>query len=97
MTTVAEVACVPVPDSHRGEEVKALIVLQPGASPEDLPPARVLEHCRQGLAPFKVPRYVGYVAALPKTGSNKIAKAELRKQPDPTAGCYDALEQRWLT
>jgi crotonobetaine/carnitine-CoA ligase len=93
---VAEAAAVPVPDDRRGEEVKALVVLQPGVSVGDLPPARLLEHCRGGLAPFKVPRYVAYVAALPKTGSNKIAKAELRKQANPTAGCWDALEARWL-
>jgi crotonobetaine/carnitine-CoA ligase len=93
---IAEAACVPVPDSRRGEEVKALLVLQPGIARDALPPARVLDHCRAGLAAFKVPRYLAYVAALPKTGSSKIAKAELRAQPDPTAGCYDAVEQRWL-
>jgi acyl-coenzyme A synthetase/AMP-(fatty) acid ligase len=96
LPAVAEVGCVPVPDDRRGEEVKALIVLQPDVSQDDLPPAAVLEHCRAGLAPFKVPRYIAYVPALPKTGSNKIAKAELRDQPNPTSGCYDALEQRWL-
>jgi len=96
LPAVAEVGCVPVPDDRRGEEVKALIVLQPDVSQEDLPPATVLEHCRAGLAPFKVPRYIAYVPALPKTGSNKIAKAELRARPNPTSGCYDALEQRWL-
>ena len=93
---IAEAACIPVPDSRRGEEVKALLVLQPGVARDALPPLRVLEHCRSGLAAFKVPRYLAYVAALPKTGSSKIAKAELRAQPNPTAGCYDALEQRWL-
>jgi crotonobetaine/carnitine-CoA ligase len=93
---VAEAACVPVPDSRRGEEVKALVVLQRDLAPDALPPARVLDHCRAGLAPFKVPRYLAYVSALPKTGSNKVAKAELRAQPDPTAGCWDAVENRWL-
>jgi len=93
---VVEVGCVPVPDSQRGEEVKAVIVLQPGIEPADLPPARILAHCRDGLAAFKVPRYISYAAALPKTGSNKIAKAELRAQPDPTSRCYDAVAGRWL-
>jgi crotonobetaine/carnitine-CoA ligase len=93
---VAEAACVPVPDRNRGEEVKALVVLQAGVARDALPPARLLEHCRANLAPFKVPRFIAYVAALPKTGSHKIAKAELRAQADPTAGCYDAVEQRWL-
>jgi long-chain acyl-CoA synthetase len=92
---VSEVACVPVPDAHRGEEVQVLIVLQPGMSRDDLPPDRVLDHCRAELAPFKVPRYIGYTADLPKTGSNKVAKAELRARQEPAAGCYDALESRW--
>jgi crotonobetaine/carnitine-CoA ligase len=96
LAQVAEVGCVPVPDARRGEEVKAVIVLQPGIGQAELPPERILAHCRAGLAPFKVPRYVAYAAALPKTGSNKVAKAELRAQPDPTAQCYDAVEQRWL-
>jgi len=93
---VTKAACVPVPDGRRGEEVKALLVLQPGLTREALSPARVLAHCRSELAAFKVPRYLAYVPALPKTGSAKIAKAELRAQPNPTTGCYDALEERWL-
>lgn len=93
---VEEAACVPVPDAQRGEEVKALIVLQPGVSSEQLRPLDIVAHCRAGLAPFKVPRYVVYVDQLPKTGSGKVAKTELRAMPNPTAGCFDALEQRWL-
>ena len=30
LPTVAEAACIPVPDAHRGEEIKVLVVLQPG-------------------------------------------------------------------
>jgi acyl-coenzyme A synthetase/AMP-(fatty) acid ligase len=93
---VAEAACIPVPDAHRGEEIKALVVLQPGVAPDECTPQAVLAQCSANLAPFKVPRYIAFVDSLPKTGSAKIAKAELRAAANLTAGCYDALEGRWL-
>jgi len=96
IAAVAEAACIPVPDSQRGEEVKLLVVLQPGVSRDDLSPQAILTHCRAALAPFKVPRYIAYVGALPKTGSAKIAKAELRRAANPTAGCFDAVSDKWL-
>ena len=96
LPTVAEAACIPVPDAQRGEEIKALIVLQPGIARDECTPQSVLAHCRANLAPFKVPRYIAYVDSLPKTGSAKIAKAELRAAANLTAGCYDALVDRWL-
>jgi crotonobetaine/carnitine-CoA ligase len=93
---VAEAACVPVPDAERGEEVKACLVLQPGLTADDLPPARIVEHCRGLLAPFKVPRFIAYREALPKTGSGKIAKSELIKETaDLRAGSFDRVEGRW--
>ena len=78
---VFEVGVVPVPDADRGEEVKAIIVLQPDA---DLTAAQVEAWCRKGLAPFKIPRFIEFRAALPYTASGKIAKAELRAEADPT-------------
>lgn len=94
--SIAEAACIPVPDPRRGEEIKLLVVLRPGVSIEALAPARILEHCRSRLAPFKVPRYIAYTDALPRTGSNKIAKGELRSAVNPTAGCFDAVQGTWL-
>jgi len=96
LPTVAEAACIPVPDAHRGEEIKVLVVLQPGVAPDECTPQAVLAHCGANLAPFKIPRYITYVDSLPKTGSAKIAKAELRAAANLTAGCYDAVQDRWL-
>jgi crotonobetaine/carnitine-CoA ligase len=93
---VAEAACIPVPDSQRGEEIKLLVVLQPGVSGNVVTPQMILEHCRDELAPFKVPRYIAYVEALPKTGSSKVAKAELRSGANLTEGCFDAVQGKWL-
>ena len=58
---VAEAAAVPVPDDYRGEEVKIYVQLKPGLSSDDCPPETIIEHCRERLAPFKVPRFVAYL------------------------------------
>ena len=77
---VAESAVVAVADPIRQEEVKACIVLADGASPEDLPPARLWEFCAGHLAPFKIPRYLDYRPELPKTPSSKVQKNLLREE-----------------
>jgi crotonobetaine/carnitine-CoA ligase len=92
---IAEAAAVPVQDATRGEEVKACIVLQPGLTREAVSPERILSHCAEGLARFKVPRYIEYVDDLPKTASGKIAKHLLKDAADPLAGCFDRVEGRW--
>ncbi|MGW9136666.1 class I adenylate-forming enzyme family protein [Streptomyces sp. NPDC055681] len=75
---VDEVGVIPVPDPERDEEVKAIVVLKPGAS---LTAEQIEAWCLQGLARFKVPRYVEFRDSLPYTSSGKIAKAELRAEP----------------
>ncbi|SNX88476.1 acyl-CoA synthetase (AMP-forming)/AMP-acid ligase II [Streptomyces sp. TLI_55] len=75
---VAEVGVIPVPDPQRDEEVKAVVVLKPGAT---LTAQEIEAWCLQGLARFKVPRYVEFRDHLPHTSSGKIAKAELRAEP----------------
>lgn len=74
---VLECAVIPVPDSTWGEVVKALVVLKAGSrlSQDDL-----LAHCRQHLAGFKVPRSVEFFESLPKGGTGKILKRELREK-----------------
>ena len=59
MPEIREAAAVPVPDERRGEEVKAYILLQPGLTPADAPPERIIAHCEANLAPFKVPLHLG--------------------------------------
>jgi fatty-acyl-CoA synthase len=74
---VYEVAVIPVPHATWGEAPKALVVLKPGtrASEEEL-----LEFCRGRLAHYKCPRSIKFMDALPKTGTGKILKKELRKK-----------------
>jgi fatty-acyl-CoA synthase len=73
---VLECAVVAAPDDHWGEVPVALVVLKPEASvAED----ELKEHVRGQLAGFKVPARIEYRDALPKGGTGKILKAELRE------------------
>jgi crotonobetaine/carnitine-CoA ligase len=93
---IAEAAAVPVPDDTRKEEVKVYLVLQPGLTRDDAMPAAVIAHCERNLAKFKVPRYVAYVDALPKTASGKIAKHVLTKDvTDLRKDSYDRVDAVW--
>ena len=86
-------ACVPAPDEVRGEEVKAFVQLVEGLDPAATLPGQLLAHCRRRLAPFKVPRYLTYVAELPLTPSQRVEKHRLPREP---AGCYDATIEAWI-
>ncbi|HEX8559742.1 MAG TPA: long-chain fatty acid--CoA ligase [Pyrinomonadaceae bacterium] len=74
---VMEAAVVGVPDAYRGEAVRAFVVLKAGAqaAPEEL-----IEHCRRGLAEFKVPSRVEIRESLPKTAVGKILHRVLREE-----------------
>jgi fatty-acyl-CoA synthase len=74
---VLEAAVFPVPDERWGEVPKALVVLKPDATVTE---AELLEFCRSRLSHYKCPRSIEFVASLPKTGTGKILKGELRKQ-----------------
>lgn len=92
---VFEAAVVPVKDDTRGEEVKAYIVPKDDADQHDLLDS-LFAHCHDRLAPFKVPRYVEFRAALPKTASDKIAKTQLTaEKTDLRAGSFDRVTGQW--
>ncbi|MDA9505142.1 acyl-CoA synthetase [Bradyrhizobium sp. CCBAU 11386] len=93
---IADVAAVPVPDVKRGEEVKVYLELKEGLTPGDLPVERILEHARARLAVFKVPRYIAFIPALPRTAaSNKVVKRDLIAVSNPLADAYDVEQKRW--
>ncbi len=75
--SVYEVAVIPVPDEKWGEVPKALVVLKPGMTVTE---SELLEFCRSRIAHFKVPRSVEFLDGLPKTGTGKILKRDLRKK-----------------
>lgn len=74
---VLEAAVVGVPDKKWGESVKAVVVLKDGAKASE---EELIDFCKEHLASFKKPRSVEFRDVLPKTGSGKIRKAEIREQ-----------------
>jgi acyl-coenzyme A synthetase/AMP-(fatty) acid ligase len=75
---VAEAAAVAAPDPERGAVVRAVVVLRAGHEPSDALAGELQEHVKHATAPYKYPRIVEFRAALPKTASGKIKRAELR-------------------
>ncbi len=72
---VRDVAVIGLPDEHWGERVCAVVVPVPGALLDE---ADLVEHARARLGGFKIPRRVELVAELPKNGTGKVMKADLR-------------------
>ena len=76
---VAESAVVSSPDATRGEVVKAFVVLAPGYAASDELKRELQEHVKRVTAPYKYPRRLDFIDALPKTVSGKIRRVELRE------------------
>lgn len=77
---VVECAVTGVPDELRGQVVKATIVLAKGFIPSDQLAAEIQEHVKKVTAPYKYPRIVEFVEALPKTISGKFRRVEIREK-----------------
>src|SRR5437867_2835900 len=71
---VMDAAAIGVPHPIKGEEVKAFVVLKPGAkaTAED-----IIAHCRTQLAPFKVPKDIEFRESLPKSLIGKTLRRQL--------------------
>jgi acyl-CoA synthetase (AMP-forming)/AMP-acid ligase II len=72
---VAEAAVLGIPDEHLGEEVVAAVRLLPGEAANE---AELIAWCRDRLSSYKVPSAVRIVDSLPRTGTEKVKKSELR-------------------
>ncbi len=73
---VLECAVVAAPDERFGEVPVAIVVLKPGAAATT---QELKAHCRANLARFKVPHAFHFRESLPKGGTGKILKTELRE------------------
>lgn len=72
--SVAEVAVLGIPDIEWGEAVTAFVALKPDAG---VSPSELIEHARLQLAPFKLPRSVRFVTALPRSHYGKVLRTKL--------------------
>ncbi|HAK56509.1 MAG: benzoate-CoA ligase family protein [Vicinamibacterales bacterium] len=77
---VLEAAVVATPDAIKGHVPKAFVVVKPDATPGPDLAHDLQEHAKRELAPYKYPRKVEFVEALPKTETGKIRRVELRKR-----------------
>jgi len=75
---VAECGVVGAPDAERGMIVKACIVLKPGFAKGASLAAALQEHVKQAIAPYKYPRAIEFVDALPRTETGKLQRFKLR-------------------
>ena len=74
---VKEACVIGIPQDLRGEKIKAFVVLKEG---ERATPAEILDHCRKGLAKFKVPKQVEFRTELPKTLVGKVLRRVLLEE-----------------
>ena len=75
---VADVAVIGVPNEDFGEEVKAVVEVSAGVEANDELASELLRRCHEKLAGYKRPRSVEFVVSMPRTGTGKILKRELR-------------------
>jgi 2-aminobenzoate-CoA ligase len=77
---VLECAVVGAPDAERGQVVAAFVVPRAGVACGDALTAELQAHVRNAIAPYKYPRAIAYVDALPRTATGKIQRFQLRER-----------------
>jgi 2-aminobenzoate-CoA ligase len=75
---VAECAVIGAPDVERGQIVQAHVVLKEGVEHDEACAKRLQDHVKAKIAPYKYPRSVKFVTALPKTQTGKIQRFKLK-------------------
>jgi 2-aminobenzoate-CoA ligase len=76
---VAECGVVGQPDDERGMVILAYVVLKPGQTADAAQVKALQDHVKHTLAPYKYPREVRFVSALPRTETGKLQRFALRK------------------
>jgi 2-aminobenzoate-CoA ligase len=75
-----ECAVVGSPDRERGEIVKAFVVLRAGIEATEETRRLLQDYVKSQIAPYKYPRAIDFVTALPRTETGKIQRFRLREQ-----------------
>ena len=75
---VAECGVIGAPDPERGTIVKAFVVLKPGHAGDPAMAEALQNHVKNTIAPYKYPRRVEFVDALPRTETGKLQRFRLR-------------------
>ena len=78
---VKETAVIGVPESYRGETVKAFITLKEGMQ-GSVSEEEIISFCKQRMAAYKYPRQVEFVADIPKTLTGKFLRRRLREKTE---------------
>ena len=76
---VQEACVIAARDPHRGETVKAIVVLREECRGR-VGEQELLDWCREQMAAYKAPRIIAFVDALPKSGTGKIMWRALQEQ-----------------
>ena len=77
---VADVAVFGVPNPEMGEEVNAVVQLEPGVSGADAKAAELIGNYRTRLSAVKAPKSIGFRADLPRTPTGKMVKRKLKNE-----------------
>jgi 2-aminobenzoate-CoA ligase len=79
---VTECAVVGVPDEDRGQLVKAFVVMRSGVDTDDAMVKTLQDFTKQQIAPYKYPRAIEFIDALPRTSTGKVQRFRLRAGAD---------------
>ena len=69
---------VGAPDPERGTIVKAFVVLKTGNDRGDEMKKQLQDHVKRAIAPYKYPRAIEFIDALPRTETGKVQRFKLR-------------------
>lgn len=77
---VFDVAVIGTPNEDFGEEVRAVVQLEPGVAPSAALVEELIAHCRRELSPIKCPRVIDFRDSLPREPNGKLLKRLLRDE-----------------
>lgn len=76
---IAECAVIGIPHDYRGEDVKAFVVLKPDWAGK-VDETELVVWAREQMSVYKYPRHIEFRDSLPKTGTGKILRKDLREE-----------------